>query len=190
MLSFFILFLYKYLFIEMKTLQKYIIERGAAPKVDLKKKGIVLLDTYHYTDYKNIDIDDLVDDFNDKIEHADKEHDGYIIVGTLGLWNGKKDIYPEYYSDLTEAYQKCTKSADDVIVTLIDGALEVSATHHDGTNGLYIKALTRRGAEVMHCYTEGYEDDYFDGMDDDEFMEKFLKDKSMIENFDIKDFDL
>ena len=42
----------------------------------------------------------------------------------------------------------------------------------------------------MHSYTEGYEDDYFEGIDDDEFMEKFLKDKSMIEDFDIKDFDL
>ena len=175
----------------MKTLQEYIIERGPAPKVNLKKQGIVLLDTYHHRDDEDSDIiDDLIDLFNDKIEHADKEHDGYIIVGTLGLWNGKKDIYPKYYSDLTEAYQKCTKSADDVIVKLIDGALEVSAMHHDGTNGLYIKALTRKGAEVMHSYTEGYEDDYFENMDDDEFMGKFLKDKSMIEDFDIKDFDV
>lgn len=174
----------------MKSLQEYIVERGAVPKVDLKKQGIVLLDTYHYKDDEDNDIDVLIDDFNDQIKHADKEHEGYLIVGTLGLWNGKKDIYPEYYSDLTKAYQKCINSADDVIVKLIDGALEISAMHHDGTNGLYIKALTRKGAEVMSSYTEGYEDDYFENMDDDEFMEKFLKDKSMIEDFDIKDFDL
>lgn len=174
----------------MKSIIEYIYERGPAPKVDLKKHDIFLLDTYNYSDEEDNDIDVLIDDFNEQIEHADKEHEGYIIVGTLGLWNGKKDIYPEYYKDLTEAYQKCINKADDVIVKLVDGALEVNAMHHDGTNELYIKALTKKGAEVMYSYTEGYEDDYFEDMDDDKFIEKFLKDKSMIENFDISDFDL
>jgi len=174
----------------MKSIIEYIYERGPAPKVDLKKHDIVLLDTYNYSEEEDNDIDVLIDYFNEQLAHADKEHEGYIIVGTLGLWNGKKDIYPEYYKDLTEAYQKCINKADDVIVKLVDGALEVSAMHHDGTNELYIKALTKKGAEVMYFYTEGYEDDYFEDMDDDKFIEKFLKDKSMIENFDISDFDL
>lgn len=174
----------------MKTLQEYIIERGPAPKVNLKKEGIVLLDTYHYKDDEDNDIDILIDDFNEQLEKADKEHQGFLIVGTLGLWHGKKDIYPEYCSDLMEAYNKCIKSADDVIVKLIDGALEVSAMHHDGTNTLYIKALSRNGAQIAESFFEGYEDDYFDGMDDDEFMKKFLNDKSMVEEFDIKEFEL
>jgi hypothetical protein len=174
----------------MKTIIQYINERGPAPVVNKSTKAIVLLDTYNYDDTEDNDIDDLIDDFNEQLEKADKEHEGYLIVGTLGLWNGKKDIYPEYYSDLMEAYQKCINNSDDVIVKLIDGALEISAMHHDGTNELYIKALTRKGAEVMHSYTEGYEDDYFEDMDDDEFMKKFLNDKSMVEKFDLTDFDL
>jgi hypothetical protein len=174
----------------MKTIIQYINERGPAPVVNKSTKAIVLLDTYNYDDTEDNDIDVLIDDFNEQLEKADKEHEGYLIVGTLGLWNGKKDIYPEYYSDLMEAYQKCINNADDVIVKLIDGALEISAMHHDGTNTLYIKALSRNGAQIAESFFEGYEDDYFDGMDDDEFMKKFLNDKSMVEEFDIKEFEL
>jgi hypothetical protein len=168
----------------MKHLTEYIIERGPAPKVDLYKKGIVILDTYHNDDN---DIDILIEDFMKELEYVDKKYEGFIVTGSLGLWYGKKEIYPEYFADLTEAYNKTVDKCDDVIVKLIEGSLEVSGMHHDGTNTLYIRPLSKEGAEIFSLFVEGYEHKYFENIDDDKFYEKFLKDKKMILSFE-KDF--
>lgn len=174
----------------MKSLVEYIYERGPAPKVDLKKHAIVLLDTYNYSEEEDNDIDVLIDDFNEQIEKANKEYEGFLITGTLGLWHGKKDIYPEYCADLNDAYTKCVENADDIIVKIVDGALEISSMHHDGTNTLYIRPLDPIGCDIISNFEQGYEDDYFEGLNDDEFYKKFLKDSKLFLKFEPKDFDL
>jgi hypothetical protein len=172
----------------MKRLYEYIIERGPAPKVELSKKEIVLLDTYNNREDEDLDI--TIEDFESELESVNKEYDGYIITGTLGLWNGKKDIFPEYFQNIEDAYHKCVEKSDDVIVKLVDGALEVNAMHHDGTNTLYIRPLSNKGDEIFYSFTQGYEDDYFNNIDDDTFVKKFLKDNAMVLKFKIEDFEI
>lgn len=166
----------------MKTLVEYINESS--------KDEYLLIDTYHIEEEDSDMIDVLIDDFNEQIEKANKEYEGFLITGTLGLWHGKKDIYPEYYADLNEAYKKCVENADDIIAKIVDGALEISSMHHDGTNTLYIRPLDPIGCDIISSFEQGYEDDYFEGLDDDEFYKKFLKDSKLFLKFKPEDFDL
>lgn len=170
----------------MKKLAEFVYERGPAPKVELSKKEIVLLDTYNNAEDSDLDI--MIEDFEAELEYANKEYDGYIVTGSLGLWNGKKDIFPEHFQNLEDAYRKCVEKADAVIVKLIDGSLEVGAMHHDGTNTLYIRPLSKDGDDIFYSFTQGYEDDYFADIDDDTFIKKFLKDNKMVLKFKIEDF--
>lgn len=84
-----------------------------------------------------------------------------VIVGNLGLWNGQKEIYPVKVDYLTDAVQKCFKSADDASVELMsDGTIRVNASHHDGSNSFTIIGLNREGANAFDDweYDESNED--------------------------------
>lgn len=180
----------------MKSLVEYINERGPAPKVELSKKSICLLDT-DPTNYDDNSIDDVdaqleaeYNDFMEIIDKVNKEYEGFLVCGTLGLWHGKKDIYPEYFHDLTEAVNKCWENMDYVSAYLTDGCLNVNGSHHDGSNGYYIYPLSKEGCDIITSWEEGYEDDYFEDMKEDDFFKKFVNDKKLIMKFNEKEFQL
>lgn len=121
-----------------------------------------LIDTYELAmdDETYNEIDFYIDEFWDTIARVDKEYNnGFLITGNLGLWHGRKEIYPEYEYDLTDAVQKCLKSADDMAVYLNGGRLQVNSMHHDGTNGFWITALSDEGLERWEEYADGVNDD-------------------------------
>lgn len=180
----------------MKSLVEFINERGPAPKVELTKKSICLLDTNqsNYDSEEDINIDDIIeaqmDDFNSIIDKVNKNYEGFLVCGTLGLWHGKKDIYPEYFQDLSEAVNKCWDKMDELSAYLTDGCLNVNGIHHDGTNSYYIYPLSPEGCDIISSWEQGYEDDYFDDMNEDDFYKKFVNDKKLIMKFNIKEFEL
>lgn len=182
----------------MKSLVEYINENGSSQNAAESKNSICLLDTNpsNYDD-ESISIDDLdvqieaaYEDFMNIIDNVNKEYEGFLLCGTLGLWHGKRDIYPEYFHDLTEAVNKCWEKMDYVSAYLVDGCLNLSGSHHDGTNGYYIYPLSPEGCDIITSWEQGYDDDYFDGMNEDAFFKKFVKDKKLIMKFNEKEFQL
>ena len=63
------------------------------------------------------------------------------ITGTLGLWDGVREIYPTTCNSLTEAFDRCIgRDIDDIILYLVDdSSYKLECYHHDGTNIFYIK---------------------------------------------------
>lgn len=94
-----------------------------------------------YGEYLNSEWIDLLDN----IKYSKYGNIPCVVVGTLGLWNGRKDIYPTKCDDLVSAINKCAGSASNVIVILNNGCIEVNAMHHDGTNCFEIHILNKLG---------------------------------------------
>lgn len=97
-----------------------------------------------YGEYLNSEWTDLLDN----IKYSKYGNTPCVVVGTLGLWNGRKDIYPTKCDDLVSAINKCAGSASNVIVTLNNGCIEVNAIHHDGTNCFEIHLLNKLGIDT------------------------------------------
>lgn len=91
----------------------------------------------------------------DDIECEVKYHDergSYLIIASLGLWNGRFDGGKIIDGYLNKVIRACFEDYNKVYWQ--DKNLKVEATHHDGTNYFIIKKLTDRGIEFYnnHCY--------------------------------------
>jgi len=93
---------------------------------------------------------DAVKEFDNKASDYVCPHDiegdliGYLIVGELGLWTGRHDIYPVFVYSLEEALHKCWGSCDDFRVDITDGVITCYAFHHDGTNEFTIYGVNKK----------------------------------------------
>jgi len=108
---------------------------------DLELDDISDDDVYHLM-YDDVDID--WDNFKSDADYYDKKHpySTYEITGSLGLWDGKYDIYPAKCVSLWEAIQRCLgNNAQEDIVIKEDqfGSMLVEYHHHDGCNIFTIK---------------------------------------------------
>lgn len=82
----------------------------------------------------------------DDVSYKAKLDEGYyIIVGTLGLWNGNFRGSCLVKGTLLEAIQKCLETYNRIYMH--SKKLYVEAVHHDGTNNFIIKKLTKKGEE-------------------------------------------
>lgn len=73
-----------------------------------------------------------------------------VISGTLGLWDGTHEISPVTCNSVHEAIVKCINDMDDCDVWFNDGAIEVEAKHHDGTNKFMIHPVS--GKRLPYLY--------------------------------------
>ena len=87
------------------------------------------------------------DDIEWEVECHD-ERGSYLIIASLGLWNGRFDGGKIIDGYLTEAIRACFEDYNKVYWQ--DKNLKVEATHHDGTNYFIIKKLTDRGIEFYN----------------------------------------
>lgn len=95
----------------------------------------------------------------DDIEGEVKWHDergSYLIIASLGLWNGRFDGGKIIDGYLTRAIRACFEDYNKVYWQ--DKNLKVEATHHDGTNYFIIKKLTDRGIEFYNNHYYDYDD--------------------------------
>ena len=78
-------------------------------------------------------------------------YEGYkipvVITGTLGLWWGHPEIEPVRTESVYDALERCFRGCDHVTVEFDNGRIEVSASHHDGTNCFTIRALSKKGEQ-------------------------------------------
>lgn len=93
---------------------------------------------------EEINIDD-----SDYLFEGGKNLENIEITGTLGLWNGRKDIYPELEPNLMTAIKRCVmpQSILDFDIYFEKDAngkehLYVNAYHHDGTNIFELRQKT------------------------------------------------
>lgn len=81
-----------------------------------------------------------------------------VILGNLGLWDGRRDILPTRCNNLIEAIKKCVGECPYTIIKLVEGHIEVCGIHHDGRNYFEIYllnnlALNTEGARLeKECY--------------------------------------
>jgi hypothetical protein len=164
----------------------------------MSKKQITLIDTYNsgleYSDYvEYCELNEITPEpegSNDYYEWEAEENQRYvedffenlryvkfdtpvIITGSLGLWNGRKEIYPmvvkskDYeqrksgkwaykYPSLYNAVKKCINGMDDFKVELSEGEIVVHGYHHDGTNIFTISKLSKKGIDpVLRAVEDG-----------------------------------
>ena len=80
----------------------------------------------------------------------------FIIVGTLGLWNGNFKGSCLVHGDLLDAIHKCLEDYNKIY--MYNKQLHVDATHHDGTNRFVIKKLTGKGENYLEEHGWEYDD--------------------------------
>lgn len=86
------------------------------------------------------------EDFWNNINYSKYNKIPCIIIGKLGLWNGKKDIVPVKTDNLFSAIKRCiTISIEDIVVKQNGNVIEVNCYHHDGINYFEIRFLTKLG---------------------------------------------
>jgi len=125
------------------------------------------------------------EDFQANLKYSKADYP-LMITGSLGLWNGRPDMYPilvesedwvthyknwkgeivEYHThhydnpSILKAILKCLGSCDDIKVRFNDGVVEVDALHHDGTNCFYIRKLSKKGLAAVEAANNRGEDEY------------------------------
>lgn len=129
-----------------------------------------------YCDCNGIDVEDEIP--MDFIHHTfdeewfglfdnlekNKNNTECVVLGSLGLWNGRKDIIPTREKTLADAISKCAGGCDYASVKIVDGHIEIKGIHHDGTNEFEIHILNKLGQKTMgadltkecyHCKIKG-----------------------------------
>ena len=94
-------------------------------------------------------------------------NDECVVIGTLDLWIGRKQIVATRENTLAEAIKRCCRGCDYNRIEIVDGHVEVTSVHHDGTNIFDIHLLNKRGRNTMGanltnpCYYRKIKDDFW-----------------------------
>ena len=84
-----------------------------------------------------------------------------LVLGDLGLWNGRKKVFKVIRSKLSNAYDVTCGDYIDWYVE--DGEMKIDDTHHDGTNHYLFRAWkdgvdeTKKGL-LLHLLSNGFDD--------------------------------
>lgn len=151
---------------------EYIIRGEGTEMVGLYLGGkITFWDWY----YQTLNYED--NDFWDGFRLAIKNEPLYtrcVIVGNLGLWNGRKTIIPTLVDNLYDAVMKCLTDCEYYSLIIKNNVLYVKGSHHDGTNSFEIRLVNSDNYDKLN---------YWDDDDDDGDIEKFFEDKNNFNQF-------
>ena len=110
-----------------------------------------LLECYFDEDNNFIEDSDLISEEIDLLLYniSQSKYNNYpcVIFGSLGLWDGRKEIMPVKEYNLVKAIKRCIrdKNIEDFKIYQVDGHIKVEAIHHDGNNIFYIHILNNKG---------------------------------------------
>lgn len=96
--------------------------------------------------------DSLSFDFEQLEEIAnnlDLQCSSHLIFGSVGTWRGRFDIFNQSSTILMNLIRKAINNMDRVLIQMIDGKIEISCGHHDGTNYFTIQPLNKRGDKLF-----------------------------------------
>jgi hypothetical protein len=75
-----------------------------------------------------------------------------IAMGKAGTWRGRFEC-GRLFGDIDKAVSACIKDCDNIkVVQLGNGIVEITSSHHDGTNTFEIKGITERGRYVYDSW--------------------------------------
>ena len=94
------------------------------------------------------------EDATGTLNELDKQADAFIIFGSMGLWNGRQEIVPEKETKLMNILDKLIHGKDSINISLVDGHIEFSGSHHDGRNSYNIYGITQEGEEIFELCWE------------------------------------
>ena len=98
------------------------------------------------------------EDFNLNLKCDKNNNTECVVIGSLGLWWGRKDVQANF-STLSEAIDKCIGNSEYIIIYQNNGVIELKVIHHDGTNNFEIHKLNKKGINLMNkdlLYKEHY----------------------------------
>lgn len=102
------------------------------------------------------------DDLMTNIKYDKNNNVDCVVVGSLGLWNGRHDIDAKHFPTLDKAINTCVSGCDCIIITENEGVINIKGIHHDGTNNFEIHKLNEKGYDA-HCDDKELNDEkYFD----------------------------
>lgn len=86
-----------------------------------------------------------------------------VVTGTLGLWDGRHNIDTKHFPTLEKAIYACITNCEYIVITEEEGVINVTATHHDGTNYFEIHKLNAKGYDA-YCESDNdlNNEKYFD----------------------------
>lgn len=95
--------------------------------------------------------DMLGEDWNNLLDNIkfSKNNGRCLIFGTLGLWDGRKEIYPNVANSLVDALSIIARSADTLEIYYENGEITFLGHHHDGTNSFTIRPIDEEKAKDM-----------------------------------------
>jgi hypothetical protein len=89
------------------------------------------------------------DDFIYNLQHDKDNNVDCVVTGKVGRWNGNFDIVATHFATLEKAIYACIKDCDYITITQTeDGAIDVYASHHDGSHSFTIHKLNERGYDA------------------------------------------
>ena len=89
------------------------------------------------------------DDFIYNLQHDKDNNVDCVVTGKVGRWNGNFEIVATHFATLEKAIYACIKDCDYITITQTeDGAIDVWATHHDGSHSFTIHKLNERGYDA------------------------------------------
>ena len=102
------------------------------------------------------------EDFTNNLEYARTGYEPCMLMGSVGLWNGRRDIVPMLCDNIYDAVMKALSGNYDkeVTVELNDGHLDVYVSHHDGTHSFEIWLLSEKGKVEVERPIYKWEKDY------------------------------
>ena len=105
----------------------------------------------------------VIEDFWDSLKYADIVCP-CVVSGTLGLWNGKKQIKHTVFNSLYDAFNACVGDAYEFEVSFDDetNTIYFDAYHHDGSNRFEINLVGFFDAEIVKDLDEDDIEEYLD----------------------------
>ena len=107
-------------------------------------------------------------DFSDELKRFFNKGNAWLLVGTLGLWDGK--CKGGYIFNTFEEFCKCLEDCDYVEITDNKGHFEIKCSHHDGTNHYEIKRVSDFGYEWYNNHWDMSEEELHTKMWSNNFM--------------------
>ena len=108
-------------------------------------------------------------DFAYELKHFFEKGNAWLLVGTLGLWDGNCE--GGYIFNTYDEFLDCLKDCAYVEITDNKGHLEIKCSHHDGTNFYEVKRVSDFGCEWYNNHSwDMYEEELHTKMWNNNFM--------------------